>query len=101
MFHRPKQSEYHKFYSKYVDEVIDEDIFKYLSTQKNDLSKFLLSIPQDRINFAYAPGKWTIKQLVRHLSDSERVFGYRMLCIARKDKAKLPGFDSEEYLDDY
>ena len=85
MIQKPKQSEYHKFYSGYVNQVIDEDIFEYLTTQKSDLSEFLLSIPQDRVNYTYAPGKWTIKQLVRHLSDSERVFGYRMLCIARID----------------
>lgn len=98
MISKPASSEYHDFYAGYVNQVINEDILSFLQKQNDEVSTFFRQIPEGKINYAYAQGKWTVKQLVRHISDAERVFGYRALTIARKDQTQLPGFDEGDYI---
>jgi len=81
------------FYQKYLDRVQDEDVQKALKKSGRQFRKFLGEIPKNKIDFAYAPGKWTIRQVLQHIIDAERVFTYRALSFARKDSAPLPGFD--------
>lgn len=99
MISKPEIKEYHEFYAGYVDRVIDKDILDFLQKQNEEIRTFFEGMPHEKVNYAYDEGKWTIKQLVRHIADAECVFGYRALCIARNDKTKLPGFDEGEYID--
>lgn len=96
---KPEASEYHKFYAGYVEKVGAEDVLQLLVKQKADFSKFIKSIPDDRYHYAYEEDKWTIKQLLRHIIDAERMFGFRAMAIARGDRSKLPGFDDHLYVD--
>lgn len=96
---KPQTSEYHEFYAGYVSQVGDQDVFEVLKHQKDDFIQFIKAIPDDRYNYAYAEGKWTIKQLLRHIIDAERMFGFRAMSIARGEKAKLPGFDDHLYVE--
>src|SRR6516165_3864014 len=85
------------FYQKYLDRVQDEDVQKALKKSGRQFRKFLGEIPKNKIDFAYAPGKWTIREVLQHIIDAERVFTYRALTFARKDKTPLPGFDENNW----
>jgi len=95
---KPEANEFHGFYAAYVEMVGVQDVLQMLKEQKSDFLQFIKTIPNDRYNYAYAQGKWTIKQLLRHLIDAERMFGYRAMAIARGDQSKLPGFDDHLYV---
>ncbi|MEM6379868.1 MAG: DinB family protein [Bacteroidota bacterium] len=92
------QNEYHPFYHNYVSKVPDGDIIDLLISQTSDTLALYQSIPHDQWNHGYAPGKWSIKELLVHLMDSERVFTYRALRIARGDETPLPGFEQDDYI---
>jgi hypothetical protein len=94
---RPRPDEYDKAFERYVSRVPETDIFTALERQPAELTLLLSSVPKDREQFRYAPGKWTIRGVVGHILDAERVFGYRALCIARGEKASLPGFEEDDY----
>jgi uncharacterized damage-inducible protein DinB len=95
---RPDSTEYAPYYGKYVSLVPDGDIIANLEAQFNTTRKVLAAIPEERAGYAYEPGKWTIKQLVGHLVDSERVFAYRALRFGRNDPTPLPGFEQDDYV---
>jgi hypothetical protein len=95
---RPAENEYAPDYQSYVDQVTENDVIAVLRGELDDLDVLLDRVPADKETYAYAEGKWTIRQLVGHLIDGERVFGYRALCIARGEKQNLPGFEQDEYL---
>ncbi|MEP2023109.1 MAG: DinB family protein [Reichenbachiella sp.] len=95
---KPETSEYHNFYAGYVEQVGDRDVIQMISQQKEEFIAFISAIPEDRYNYAYAEDKWTIKQLLRHIIDAERMFGFRAMSIARGDQSKLPGFDDQMYV---
>ena len=63
-----------------------------------EFPKFLLELPEAKWDYAYGPGKWTLKEVLQHIIDTERVFAYRLLRISRGDKTPLPGFDENEYV---
>ncbi len=94
---RPQADEYAAFYQKYIDTVSD-NVIAELEHQANSFTTFLKGIMQDKASYAYAEGKWTIKELVGHVIDTERIMAYRMLTIGRNDKTALPGFEENDYV---
>src|SRR5262245_4541703 len=95
---RPLENEYAPAYQGYVSYVEEDDIMPALRSQIDALDVLLDQVTPERETYAYAEGKWTIRQIVGHLIDGERVFGYRALCIARGETQNLPGFDQNAYM---
>jgi hypothetical protein len=95
---RPDQSDYAPFYENYIKLVEGEDILKILNDQSIITQDVLNSFSEHKGNYRYADGKWTVKEVVGHLLDTERVFAYRALCIARAEKKSLPGFEQDDYV---
>ena len=95
---RPNESEYAPDFQGYIDQVSENDIMHLLRSELDELDVLLGGVAPDKETFAYADGKWTIREIVGHLIDGERVFGYRALCIARGEKQNLPGFDQDDYM---
>lgn len=93
---RPDQSEFAPFYAGYIGKVPDSGPVKLLEEQIGQLEK-LKSLPDNKANHAYESGKWTVKELLGHISDGERVFSYRLVRIARGDKTPLAGFDENAW----
>lgn len=93
----PQAEEYSQFYQKYID-TVSENVLAELEHQAISFATFLKGISSDKATFAYADGKWTIKELVGHIIDTERIMAYRLLTISRNDKTALPGFDENEYV---
>ncbi len=91
-------NEFASYYENYIKLVPEQDIIKGLIKQKEEMLHFFKSIPVFKHEFQYAEGKWTIKDIILHLIDAERIFTYRALRIARNDKAELPGFEENEYV---
>jgi hypothetical protein len=94
---RPDASEYSPHYETYVTKVPDGNLLTILEDQRQETQDLLAGIPEGRALHRYAPGKWSIKEVVGHVSDSERVFSYRALRFARGDQTPLPGFDEKAY----
>lgn len=97
MIHKPQKGEYNEFYSTYIDKIQEDNIVKLLYEQLTSFSDFMSGISEEKSDYAYAPGKWTIKELLNHINDTERIFSYRALSIARGEKQPLPGMDQDEY----
>jgi hypothetical protein len=95
---RPDTTEYLSYYGNYISMVPDGDILAVLESQMEDTAGFLGTIPESQASFRYAPDKWSIKEVVGHLIDGERVFAYRALRFARNDKTPLPGFEQDDYV---
>jgi hypothetical protein len=95
---RPEADEYAPFYEGYVSLVPDGDVLETLRGQSDEVSALLAGIDEERGAYAYAPGKWSIKQVVGHLIDTERVFSYRAMAVARGERQPLPGMDQDEYM---
>jgi uncharacterized damage-inducible protein DinB len=91
-------NEYNPYYKAYIDMASDEDILKGLKLNLVSTVHFLSTIPLDKHDYAYAEGKWTIKEILLHIMDTERIFTYRALRIARSDSTPLPGFDQDKYV---
>ncbi len=95
---RPGADEYAEFYGGYVARVPDGvDVLALLAAQRDATAAMLSVVPPDRREFRYAPDKWSVKEVVGHLSDVERIMAYRALRIARGDATPLPGFDQDAY----
>jgi DinB superfamily len=94
---RPAATEYSSAFEAYVSLVPETDVMTALAQQKGELAAALSSVRGEAERYRYADGKWTIRELVGHVIDSERIFGYRALCIARGEKASLPGFEEKDY----
>lgn len=86
------------FYHKYIQRVNEDTVLDAIQTLQKELNSFLDSIPEDKWLHKYAEDKWTIKELVQHVTDAERIFCYRALCFSRNEKGSLPGFDENEYV---
>lgn len=95
--HRPQADEHAPYYARYIDLVPAGDLIAILRDQVLDTYRLLNGLPEEKANFAYAPGKWTVKDVIAHISDAERVFAYRALCFARGEQAGLPAFDENAY----
>jgi uncharacterized damage-inducible protein DinB len=95
---RPQASEYAPYYEKYVAQVPDGELAETLEDQLKETRSLLGSLSEKEADFRYAEGKWSIKEVLGHISDQERVFSYRLLRIARGDQTPLAGFDHDEYV---
>ena len=96
---RPDLSRVPDYFAKYINQVEEDDLMKALKKQTRSFIKFMEEIPKDKRDYRYAEDKWTIKELLQHIIDGERVFAYRALCFARKDATPLPSFDENMYAD--
>jgi len=95
-----QNTEYASFYAGYIQAVSDEyNLVEELEISVHRLIKFVQNIPMDKFDYRYAAGKWTIKDILLHLIDAERIFAYRALRFARKDKTPLASFDENIYVD--
>ena len=92
-------NEYADFYKSYIQVLEDVELIEELEICLHEFIKFVQNIPLDKFDYRYEVGKWTIKEIIQHLIDSERVFSYRALRISRNDKTPLPGFNENDYVD--
>ena len=94
----PGADEYGPFYAGYIARLPpDADILDVLARQQASTAARFAAVPADRAGYRYAPGKWSVRELVVHLSDAERIMAYRALRVARGDTTPLPGFDENAY----
>lgn len=94
---KPNPDQYPPYFDRYISLVVEPDCYQAFQQQAEWIPEFLNTISEAQSLFAYAPGKWTIKELMQHIIDCERIFCYRALCIARKETVSLPGFDEDAY----
>lgn len=93
---RPQTHEYPAWGETYI-KLVDGDVIEILERQVTEFTDFINSLVE-KADYAYAPGKWTIKEIVGHIIDAERVFAYRMTCFARGEQQPLPGFEENDYV---
>lgn len=86
------------FHQYYIDLIKTKDIITELKNQSDEVISFLKGMPEKKGDYAYQEGKWSIKEVVGHLADSERVFAYRAMSFARNDKNVLPGFEQDDWV---
>lgn len=94
-------TEFQKYIQRYLDLVPSENWLEEMKNSGNSTLEIYRKLSSEQSNFAYADGKWTMKELLQHLIDAERIFVYRAMRFARKDKTELPGWDEEEYAKHY
>lgn len=92
-------NEYAPFYSNYIKALGDVNLYKVLISSFDDLMETLKGVPEDKLLYRYEDGKWTIKELVQHIIDAERVLSYRALRFSRNDATDLHGFDEDWYVE--
>ncbi len=93
-----KEGDYNPYYKTYVDKLGDSDLLPTLEKQLKNFPNFLASIPEEKLKYAYAPGKWTVLEALQHIIDTERVFQYRALRFSRNDRTPLQGFDQDDFV---
>ncbi|ANE49412.1 DinB family protein [Flavisolibacter tropicus] len=86
------------FYHKYIQKINETDLSEALHSLQAELNSFLEELPDDKWSHKYAADKWTIKEVVQHITDAERIFCYRALCFSRGEKGSLPGFEENDYV---
>jgi hypothetical protein len=96
---RPEKTEYGEYYERYISLVPGSDIISELSAQPTQLQDIFVSMPEEKGAYAYADDKWTIKEVLSHLIDGERIFGYRALRISRGDETPIEGFEQDDYIE--
>lgn len=95
---KPDEGEYAPYTIIYIGLLPDDGlVLKYLKENLEATKDFILSLPEARLSFRYAEGKWTIKEILAHIIDDERIYAYRALRFARNDKTELPGFEQDAY----
>lgn len=94
---RPSDKEYAAFYAGYVSLVPDGDYLQLLAQQGRDTQKLLRAVSEEKSQYRYAADKWSVREVVGHMADSERVFTYRALRFARGDATPLPGYDEKAW----
>ena len=94
---KPPATSYPGYFQKYIDLVTEEDLMTAFKKQLPGIQSLLASVPEDKGTYAYAVGKWTLKELLQHIIDAERIFAYRALCFARGEEQSLPGFEENDY----
>lgn len=96
--HKPADDEYAPFYAGYVRRVPAGDIVAILATQLEDTLALVREAGEERAGHRYAPDKWSVREVLGHIADAERVFAYRVLRFARQDRTELPGFDENAWV---
>lgn len=98
---KPIENEYpqNKYFSFYIEQVDYQNVIEALTVNEDVVINLFKSLSEEQKNFRYDVGKWSPHEILGHLTDTERIFGYRALCIARGEKQSLPGFDENEYAD--
>lgn len=94
---RPRPEDHPLFAGTYIDQVLENDPIITIRESVRQLELQLASIPETKSDHSYALGKWSVRQVLRHVIDTERIFAYRALCVARGDMAPLPSFDEVAY----
>lgn len=95
---KPVEGEYAPYTMMYIGLLPDDGfVLKYLDENLKATKDFILSLPEEKLLYRYAEGKWTIKEILVHLIDDERIYSYRALRFARNDKTELPGFEQDDY----
>lgn len=93
-----KSTEYLSFYKPYIDKAGELELIEALNQGLQNTYSFFNEIDENKLSYRYQPNKWTVKEILQHLIDAERVFTYRALRFARKDKTNLPGYDENFYV---
>ena len=94
-----ESTEYAPHFETYIKLVKGNNLIEELEITLHDFIRFVQNIPMDKFEYRYAEGKWTIKEIIQHIIDTERIFSYRALRFSRNDKTPLPGFDENHYVD--
>lgn len=95
---KPLEGEYAPYTIMYIGLLPDDGlVLKHLKDNLKATTDFIFSLPEEKLTHRYAEGKWTIKELLVHLIDDERIYAYRALRFARNDKTELPGFEQDDY----
>ncbi len=95
---RPEPTEYPEFYANYVSKVPGTDVLSVLESQRLQMLQLFAGRSERDGSFRYAPGKWTVKEVLGHITDTERIFTYRALRFARADQTPLPGFEQDDFV---
>jgi uncharacterized damage-inducible protein DinB len=96
--HRPKPTEYDPYYERYISLVKADDIVAMLQKQAQETRDLLSKISADKAEFRYAPGKWSVKEVLGHVNDTERIMSYRVLRISRGDQTPIEGYEQDDYV---
>lgn len=98
-FDKPQEGEYARHDIQYIKLVpADGMLLKHLEDNLADAQEFFRSMPEEKLVFRYAEGKWTVKEILGHINDCERIYAYRALRFARNDSAVLPGYEQDDYV---
>jgi len=95
---KPEAGEFLPYYGRYIDQVAAGDILATLATQMQDTQALLKSLPASVGKYRYAPGKWSVNEMIGHVIDAERIFSTRALRFSRADSTALPGFEQDDYV---
>ncbi len=96
---KPAENEYAPYYGKYIALVTEENVIEDLENSLQDTLELLGGITEEKANFAYAPEKWSIKEVIGHIGDTERVFAYRALCFSRNYEPNIAGFNENDFIE--
>ena len=96
---RPAPTDAHEAYAPYIALVPEDDVLSAMEKQSSATQRIFSALDEQKASYRYAAGKWSVKQIIGHLSDAERVFGYRALAVARGEQQSLPGFDENPYVE--
>lgn len=94
---KPFQGSYPAYFQNYISQVKEDDLEEAFKNQQEIIRDFFDAIPEEKTNTGYAAGKWSLKELLQHIIDTERIFNFRALSFARKEQASLPGFEENDY----
>ncbi len=96
---RPEANEFAEYYNTYISLIDGDGVMPVLDAQSAKLRAVFSTVPEEKGTFAYAPGKWTLKEALSHLIDGERIFSYRVLRISRGDETPIEGFEQDGYIE--
>lgn len=97
MLQRPLETEYPSYFANYISQVPDGNLLDLLQSQMTTFLSEIKGLSEDQLAFSYAENKWTLRQVLLHINDVERIFAYRALACLRSDTGNIPGFEQDEY----